>query len=208
MGTVDSLKISFEYLIRSGGIFSVGYEIENPPAWQIQETGLMFTLPDKFSCISWDRNALWSSYPQDHIGRPIGKSLLYYPDAPEMYRTIPDHSWSMDSKCGYFYFGPAGTNKNFTDLVNDARSLKTNLNFYNVIFKDGLKRLRIEANGNVAARIDKGSAGSLGLLVNNEWDYVNLNWGNYEKNIHITNNYKNLIRFRLTDSDGNIVVKY
>ena len=207
-GIVDSLKLNFEYLIRSGGIFSIGYEIENPPACQIQETGLIFVLPDKYSSISWDKNSLWSAYPQDHIGRPIGQSLLYNPNAPEMYRTIPAHSWSLDSKCSYFYFGPAGTNKNYTDLVNDARSLKTNLNFYNVIFKDGLKRLRVEANGNVAARIDKSSAGSLCLLVNNEWDYVNLNWGNYEKNIHITNNYKNLIRFRLTDSDGNVVVKF
>ncbi|NJK95572.1 MAG: hypothetical protein HC905_12305 [Bacteroidales bacterium] len=131
-GSMDSIKVNFEYLIRSGGIFSIGYEIENPSSWQIQEAGLMFNIPDKFSKISWDKNSLWNSYPQNHIGRPVGQSLLYNTGAAEMYRNTPAHDWSMDSKCGYFYFGPEGTNKKFTDLINDVKCLKTNINFYNV----------------------------------------------------------------------------
>jgi len=93
-------------------------------------------------------------------------------------------------------------------LVNEAKCLKTSLIFYQLIYKDGVKKLRVESNGSMAARLLKSSVGSINLLVNNEWDYVNLNWGNFERNIHITNNYKNLIRFRLTDNDDNIVVTY
>ncbi|MFH0758636.1 MAG: glycoside hydrolase family 2 TIM barrel-domain containing protein [Bacteroidota bacterium] len=207
-GSVDSLVVNFEFLIRSGGIFSVGYEIENPPAWQIQETGIWFKLPDQYRQISWDRNALWSSYPDDHIGRPIGESLLYNPGTLESYRTTPKHKWNMDSKCGYFYYGPEGTDKEFHDLANEAKCLKTSLNFYELICNDGVKRLRVESNGSLAARVVKSSLGSINLLVNNEWDYVNLNWGNFEHNIHISNNYKNLIRFRLADSKSNIKVTY
>jgi beta-galactosidase len=207
-GTVDSLAVNFEFLIRSGGVFSIGYEIENPPSWQIQETGIWFKLPDQYRQISWDRNALWSLYPKDHIGRPIGKALLYNPGTLESYRTAPQHSWDMDSKCGYFYYGPKGTDKKFRDLVNEAKCLKTSLNFYQLIYNDGVKRLRVESNGSTAARLVKSSFGSINLLVDNEWDYVNLNWGNYERNIHITNNYKNLIRFRLTDNNSNIKVTY
>jgi beta-galactosidase len=207
-GTVDSLKINFTYLIRSGGIFTVAYEIENPPAWQVQECGLQFELPDKFNSISWDRNALWNSYPADHIGRPIGQSLLYNKGNLETYRKTPDHNWSVDSKCGYFYFGPEGTDKKFVDLINDVKCLKTNLNFYNINYSGNTNKLSVEANGDIAARLNKSALGSLNLIVNNEWDYVNLNWGNYERNIHITNNYMNAVTFRLTDSDKDITVSY
>jgi hypothetical protein len=207
-GTVDTINVNFEFLIRSGGLFSIGYEIENPTFRQIQEAGISLSLSNNYSGISWDKQSLWSAYPTDHIGRPIGTSPLYNTGILESYRTVPAHQWNMDSKAGYFYFGLDGGDKKFADLINEVKSLKTNLNFYNIIFKDGLKRLRVEAQGNVAARLVKSSASTLNLLINNEWDYVNLNWGNYEKNIHITNNYKNIIQFRLTDNDGNVNVSY
>jgi len=59
----------------------------------------------------------------------------------------------------------------------------------------------------LAAQMEKNNSQSINMLLNNEWDYVNLNWCNYEKNIHITNNYKNLVNLRITDNDAEIVIK-
>ena len=41
----------------------------------IQELGWVLTLPHSFDHFSWKRHALWSVYPDDHIGRPQGTAL-------------------------------------------------------------------------------------------------------------------------------------
>ena len=41
----------------------------------IQELGWLFTMPHAFDHFSWKRHALWSVYPDDHIGRPQGTAL-------------------------------------------------------------------------------------------------------------------------------------
>jgi hypothetical protein len=48
----------------------------------IQELGWMFTLPHSFDHFSWKRQALWSVYPDDHIGRPQGTAL---PDSADVH---------------------------------------------------------------------------------------------------------------------------
>jgi hypothetical protein len=50
----------------------------------------MFTLPHSFDHFSWKRQALWSVYPDDHIGRPQGTALLDSADVHILNWSRPD----------------------------------------------------------------------------------------------------------------------
>lgn len=50
----------------------------------IQELGWAFEMPSAYDRFSWDRQALWSVYPEDHIGRPTGTAR---PDSANVHYT-------------------------------------------------------------------------------------------------------------------------
>ncbi len=51
----------------------------------VREIGLDFELPLDFDKLNWDRDAEYSYYPADHIGRPVGEAVAH-PDVPQ---TVP-----------------------------------------------------------------------------------------------------------------------
>ena len=53
--------------------FRYEFTYKGPDLW-VREIGLDFELPLTFDKLSWDRNAEYSYYPDDHIGRPRGRS--------------------------------------------------------------------------------------------------------------------------------------
>ncbi len=81
-----------------------------------RQIGIVFDLPFECKSLSWRRKGFWSSYPDDHIGRPQGTAAAFEPDQPLSGvagpRMEPHWSWSQDaSKCG----------------TNDFRSTKMNV---------------------------------------------------------------------------------
>jgi hypothetical protein len=81
------------------GAFDVSYRLEaaadvNPRQW-----GLVFTLPREFDTLRWRREAAWSWYPDDHIGRPAGAAKA----SPVARRTVEEPRvalsgpWSLDA---------------------------------------------------------------------------------------------------------------
>jgi hypothetical protein len=81
------------------GAFDVSYRLEllaevNPRQW-----GLVFTLPREFDTLQWTRDAQWSWYPEDHIGRPAGSARAN----PVLRRTVEEPRvalsapWSQDA---------------------------------------------------------------------------------------------------------------
>ncbi len=59
----------------------------------IQELGWAFEMPGECNRFSWDRKALWSVYPDDHIGRPRGTAL---PDSADVRITNYDRLDAFD----------------------------------------------------------------------------------------------------------------
>ena len=66
-----------------------------------REIGLKFEIPLSCNKLEWDRNAEWSYYPDDHIGRPHGVAVAH----PKVAQTIPpdkrsfgqdDHPWGCN----------------------------------------------------------------------------------------------------------------
>jgi hypothetical protein len=66
----------------------------NPRQW-----GLVFTLPRSFDTLTWQRNAPYTWYPADHVGRPQG-STKANPVARKLVEepgVEPKHPWSLDA---------------------------------------------------------------------------------------------------------------
>ncbi|HYW81088.1 MAG TPA: glycoside hydrolase family 2 TIM barrel-domain containing protein, partial [Thermoguttaceae bacterium] len=90
-----------------------------------RQLGLRFELPETVDSLAWERNAQWSVYPDDHIGRPIGTARAFLPnqDTKEALGRQPTWAWSQ-SAC------PLGT--------RDFRSTKHNI--YRVSLTDAAGR--------------------------------------------------------------------
>ena len=82
----------------AAGNLTVRYELVartriNPRQW-----GMVFFVPENFSTLRWQRQAQWSFYPADHIGRASGIARVQRArsDAPYAVRR-PDGVWSADA---------------------------------------------------------------------------------------------------------------
>ncbi|MBN1417193.1 MAG: hypothetical protein JXP34_00360 [Planctomycetes bacterium] len=74
-----------------------------------REIGLRFSVPRECDLFAWERDAEWSVYPDDHIGRPRGEARAF----PERTGDLPPAwPWSLDPS-------PMGS--------NDFRSTKRNI---------------------------------------------------------------------------------
>jgi hypothetical protein len=74
------------------------YELQSKIEVNPRQIGLVFALPRDYERFSWDRQAQWTVYPEDHIGRPAG-TVVPFPDGQGTgfrfgYR--PSWSWSRD----------------------------------------------------------------------------------------------------------------
>jgi hypothetical protein len=108
--------------------FGYSFTYSGPDLW-VRELGLEFEVPLSFGKLEWERRAEYTSYPEDHIGRPRGVALAHPPAA----QTVPpgdrpfaldDHAWGSNdfrsSKRGIYWAslsGPGGSVK----VVSDGR---------------------------------------------------------------------------------------
>ena len=100
----------------------------------IRQIGIGFNLPKEYNTLGWKRKSLWSTYPDDHIGRTEGIAKEFYPETSSKYlkrRDIPKHSFSKDGN----EYGS-----------NDFRSTKQHIITGNFINERG-DTINIESNG-------------------------------------------------------------
>jgi len=138
----------------------------------------------------------WTYYPDGHISSPEGTTVLYS-QIQKKYRIEPIKDWNQDSK-SFYYDGEEDELKN--RLTNIAKSSKENIRKYSII-KNEQEMISIYGNGDVNGRLNK-AAGKLHLYANNLIDYVDLDWGNYQRNIILNKEYSNKVIIRInTHSD-------
>jgi hypothetical protein len=125
-----------------------------------REVGVLLEVSGKCDMLRWQRRAKWTTYPDDHIGRPEGTARLSrmggWPLTPEkfleaqtaewesinqLYRTgaeipVPDWPWAHEE-------GPNGT--------HDFGSTKYNIYHASLAGADGMG-LRVESDGSQHAR--------------------------------------------------------
>jgi len=113
----------------------------DPPRYR--QMGIVFDLPKSLDTLSWQRKALWTIYPEDHIGRPEGQAKAFrgakWPAIKT--HTEPPWPWSLDSN-------PLGTN----DFRSTKRSilwasLKNNGGYGIIVRSDGSQSTRSYVDG-------------------------------------------------------------
>lgn len=122
-GAVE-IKVTGEYAEAAGGytlrfeptgVLTVDYAFTVTSRLEPRQIGLVFAAPKSWDTLSWRRQAQWSVYPDDHIGRPVGTAKAFYAGplcGSAGPRTEPTWPWSQDST-------PSGS--------NDFRATKANL---------------------------------------------------------------------------------
>ena len=108
----------------------------DPPRYR--QLGIVFDLPKGCDTLTWQRNALWTVYPDDHIGRPSGRASAFrdvkWPTIKP--HTKPPWPWYFDSNV-------LGT--------NDFRSTKRNIIWASLKNNDGYG-IFIRSNGKQSTR--------------------------------------------------------
>jgi hypothetical protein len=159
------------------------------------EVGISYLLSNSINQLSWDRKALWSAYPNDHIGRPQGTARRQSGFAAQTYRHPPTGPWAEDTQ-DFFLFGPNDPGGRGT---HDFRSLKEHIWFASCGLADTSYQVRAESNGADAARAEVHPDGRIRFNIANRWAYTDLGFGVSMPPIALARGYKNVVRLRLTD---------
>jgi hypothetical protein len=196
-GYVGKCAAKLHMTLSGNGEIITSYEVEKPPE-QCQEMGLRFVVNSSMDRLYWNRKGLWSTYPEDHIGRTVGYVNKLAPHADrERYRQKPEWPWSMDTKDFYLFPKEDRAEAARLPIPHDFRTLKENIIEYTLSNQIKGVGLRVESDGSIAARSRVKSGGAIDLLVDNEWTYLNLNWGNYERPVRLLSPYKGTVKVML-----------
>jgi beta-galactosidase/beta-glucuronidase len=77
------VTVAHVHVTLNAGNFTYRFKWTGAPA-DIQELGWAFEVPKKEDRFSWHRQAYWSWYPKDHVGRPAGTAT---PDSADVHVT-------------------------------------------------------------------------------------------------------------------------
>lgn len=192
-GRYDKIAdVSFLITVLADGQLSIDYTIKKVPREWIREIGIQFTFEDIFDTISWNRTPYWSYYPMGHLSAANGSAPLYQ-DQLKTYRGRPTQDWHFDSKS--FYYEGTDNEVSRAQLTRIARSTKENVLNYSLM-KDRQSLFSVSGEERVSCRLAKVNGG-LRLFANNASDYVDLAWGNYQRDIRLTGSYSNSISFQI-----------
>jgi hypothetical protein len=181
--------VEFSIIIRSEGIVDIQYQIKNIPDEFVREIGIYFELENIPDSLSWIREPYWSFYPTDHLSARQGGVALYTTHTKH-YRTKPEKGWNMDTKS--FYYEGIEDEAPGKKLTYKAKATKENIYEY-ALLKENERILRVHSNKQHSCRLSK-KYERLVLYIDNEMDYVDLSWGNYQRNIKLKTEYANVIR--------------
>jgi len=124
------------------GALKIDYRFKCLTKINPRQIGIVFTLPRSFDTLAWKRNAQWSVYPDDHIGRPEGVARASHEATSDDVRDEPSCPWALDAN-------QLGTNdfRSSKHKIHDA-SL-TNANGAGVMVQsDGSQTVRAFLDGN------------------------------------------------------------
>jgi hypothetical protein len=189
----EPVPVVFEIEIDGRGLITTRYRIEDDGGGK-NKIGLAYLLPATVDRLAWHRKALWSAYPEDHIGRPKGVALKLNEGQALIYREKPARPWAEDVG-DFFLFGKKNT---CPQASNDFRSLKENVWYASCLLAGSEIRARAEGAGDLAARATVLPNGEVTFSLYNHWPYPDLAWGNYTGNVAPALTSRE-VRLRLTD---------
>ena len=190
-GTYNKIKASFDIRVAADGSITTSYSYDKLPKEYVREIGVKYSFESVFDALYWERNTYWSAYPKDHLSAASGKVPLYT-NIINKYRNAPEKPWILDTKSFYYKGTTVGTND---DLTYVASASKEHVLEYSLL-KNHKKWVIVDGKGAVSCRLVK-NENAIVLYFNNGLDYVDLAWGNYQRNILLEGSYKGEVSFML-----------
>lgn len=180
-GTYKQVRVNYALQITPSGEITVEYEVGGAPNGYLRETGLAFRLADAFHRLAWKRKGYWSCYPEDALAGNEGTVPLFNTYVPA-YGQKPDEPWAMDTH-NYYYWADQGANCR-QPLTQAAKGMKEHIYYYSLQDNGDKHTLSVlSTDASVACRLYKLEDEQLMLYVNNRWDYPEIAWGNYCKQL-------------------------
>ncbi|MEN8187303.1 MAG: glycoside hydrolase family 2 TIM barrel-domain containing protein [Bacteroidota bacterium] len=187
----NTIPTEYDIVVSSNGEIKIKYQIQNIPPEMIREIGVKFELEDAFDELSWERKSYWSFYPENHLSSTRGISPLYS-NIQKEYRTKPQKDWNQDTKSFYY----EGTSSELSkQLTNIAKSTKENIKKYSLL-KNKREMISFYSNGDGSGRLNK-VAEKIYLYANNQIDYIDLSWGNFQRDIRLNKEYSNEVLIKI-----------
>jgi beta-galactosidase len=137
-GSYAQASGSYELQFTGDGAIIFSYSFTTTKAIKPRQWGAVLTVPNTFDTLNWERKAQWTTYPADHIGRPIGtaKANPQHRDAVEQPGLAMTGAWSLDTM----------------DMgSNDFRSTKYHIRQASLLDSTG-SGLHVQSNGSDSVR--------------------------------------------------------
>jgi len=146
-GSYAEAEGSYAVRIDGAGRAELSYEFKVKAKTNPRQIGLVVYLPRAFDTLDWSRRGQWTTYPENHIGRPRGTAKALTPGHEPVFRRPPAWAWKDDQN---------GLGS------NDFRSTKANI-LWAALASDGGEGLMLTSDGRHACRsfIDGGRIGWL-----------------------------------------------
>ncbi len=73
-GAFEYADVRLSYVFEADGGLTVRFngQWNHPDPMDVFDLGVSVSLPESYDTLTWERDALWTWYPDDHIGRPVG----------------------------------------------------------------------------------------------------------------------------------------
>lgn len=179
-GRYKEVEMTINMIIYPEGKIDFNYVTSGEPNGYLREMGLKFYLADNVEKLSWKRDGYWNYYPAGEFAGNEGVASLYT-KRQTGYGVKPTQAWHQDSH-NYFYWGDRGAGSK-KPLTQQAKGMKENTYFYTLKTPKSSAMSVVSPHGNLACRMDRLDNEQLILYTNNQWDYPEIAWGNYCKQL-------------------------
>ena len=198
---------AFQIRIDGNGLMTVHYTVKHlpdpPPAvttipWGschyggYTEVGVVFNVPGTADRLQWDRKGLWTTYPEDHIGRERGVA----------YKTVAEPRERVWGALSYDFNWMGGNLAPRSTVTNDFRASKEYIRTAELLLAGTTVGIQALSEEKDAVRVEapRYGTGALSLYINNLWNYPTLGVGNWMKPaVIIGDGYCNTVHLRPID---------
>ena len=171
------VPLQFVCRIFGDGRMDVDYHTRetNLRAESMSELGIAFDLADDVMRVSWERDAPYARYPEGHIARATGTADRVCAEALEAgYGALPTWPWEHDMFDAYLSEPDDGR---WRVATSDFKAMREHIRRYTVGFEEGRAHVSALSDGRAAARVELSGVHPR-LVINQQWWYPQLAWGN------------------------------
>ncbi|MEM7624172.1 MAG: glycoside hydrolase family 2 TIM barrel-domain containing protein [Planctomycetota bacterium] len=147
-GSYEAADAKLRYVFDQGGGLTVRYHLDwtGSTLVDVLAAGVTLGLPRSFDTLSWQRDAIWTAYPENHIGRPMGTAPALgdpkWDDARASHREGDKKPWPWSQDISEYGHG----------TTNDFRSTKSHARQVTLANADG-RGLAVLGKGDVHVRV-------------------------------------------------------